>query len=192
MNKIYSLAYDIEVINSKRISAAIGVIFFILATTLGAYVRIPVKGSPVPITLQTFFVILSGAVLGKRLGLVSQLCYLALGITGLPIFQGYSSGLSVVGGPTGGYLAGFIFSSYLVGKLLELRNASRLWIIASFSLAALTIYAFGVFWLIYLYKISITGAISIGILPFIPGDTVKILLASSIYPTISKRSRKIF
>lgn len=187
------LADDIDIIRSKRISSAIGVIFFILATALGAYVRIPVPGSPVPITLQTFFVVLSGAVLGKRLGLYSQLGYIFLGVSGVPLFSAGSSGLTYLLGPTGGYLIGFAAASYFVGRMLEVGKINLWSAIAAFSTGIIVIiYTFGVSWLILNYKMSAPQAISAGALPFIPGDMVKILFAAMIYKSISGRSRDIF
>jgi biotin transport system substrate-specific component len=106
------LPYNKEFISSKKAVAAIGVTFFVLATALSAYVRIPVPGSPVPITLQTFFVLLAGAVLGRKLGAASQIGYVILGAVGLPIFQGAGYGIAYLFGPTGGYLMGFAAAAY--------------------------------------------------------------------------------
>ena len=190
--KSYNIGYNHELINNRSINAAIGVIFFIIATALGAYVRIPINGSPVPITLQTFFVILSGALMGGRLGLYSQLGYLLLGAAGLPIFQGLSCGMAVLLGPTGGYIVGFIFAAYFVGSILERRPFGIIPIILSFILGSLIIYAFGIAWLILLYRVSVSSAVSIGVLPFVPGDIIKILAAAMIYSRVSKRARDIF
>jgi biotin transport system substrate-specific component len=87
------------------------------ATAMGAYIMIPLP--PVPITLQTLFVVLAGALLGGRLGALSQVVYLLLGIIGLPVFHGGKGGLGILLGPTGGYLVGFIAAAYVVGKLIE-------------------------------------------------------------------------
>jgi biotin transport system substrate-specific component len=164
----------------------------VIATTLGAYVRIPIKGSPVPITLQTFFVLLSGAVLGKRLGLLSQLTYLSLGIFGMPVFQGYSFGILHLVGPTGGYLIGFLGASFVVGSIMDKVSLSRYWTVLAFLAGNFIIYLFGATWLAYVYRMSISHAIAIGILPFIPGDLIKIALASLVYMRTSKRVRQIF
>ena len=191
MSRVYELCYKREVVNGKALVAVIGVLFFILATALGAYVRIPIAGSPVPITLQTFFVILSGAVLGKRLGLYSQLGYILLGSMGLPIFQGAAFGVSSLLGPTGGYLAGFAVAAYLVGRLTNGVSDTRRALL-SFAIGSLVIYAFGVSWLVYIYRVNLMHAISIGMLPFIPGDIVKISFAAIIYSRISQRSKSVF
>ena len=191
MSQSYELYYKREFVNGKALNALIGVSFFILATALGAYVRIPLKASPVPITLQTFFVILSGAVLGKRRGLYSQLGYILLGSMGLPIFQGAAFGMPYLLGPTGGYLAGFMVAAYVVGRLTD--GASGVGrTLLSFAIGSLVIYAFGISWLVHMYKVSLIHAISIGILPFIPGDLVKISFAAIIYSRISQRSKSVF
>ncbi len=189
--KTYALSYNKEIINNRAAVAAIGVIFFILATALGAYVRIPVGGSPVPITLQTFFVLLSGAALGRRLGAFSQFGYLVLGASGLPIFQGASFGAPYLLSPTAGYLVGFIFAAYLTGRMIEFKPSDMKWIFVSFLAGSLVIYAFGVSWLICLYRMNAANAVSVGILPFIPGDIAKILFATVIYSRISHRSNSV-
>jgi biotin transport system substrate-specific component len=192
MNRAVALDPKGEFVSDSRISAAIGVIFFVIATALGAYIRIPVKGSPVPITFQTFFVLLSGAVLGKRLGLVSQFAYLALGMMGLPIFQGYSFGVQHIFGPTGGYIAGFLAASFTVGRILQDRAEGIYRPLIAFLAGSFMIYLFGTAWLICIYKINPYSAVTIGILPFIPGDLIKIALALAVFFKISKRSRQIF
>jgi len=192
MNKAFSYDNNSDIISNKAVVYAIGALFFVLATALGAYVRVPVQGSPVPITLQTFFVMLSGAVLGRRLGVFSQSCYLALGAAGLPIFQGYSLGASYLLGPTGGYIIGFIFAAYAIGRMIRTRDQGMASLIASFALGSLVIYAFGISWLIFLYRISVQKAFYMGVLPFIPGDILKVLFAAFVYSRISRRIKTVF
>ena len=179
MNKTYAFDLNKEFVNGKAISALIGVVFFIIAMALGAYVRIPVPGSPVPITLQTFFVLLSGAVLGKRLGLFACLSYAALSAPFLL-------------GPTGGYFAGFAAASFLAGSMLEKRDSGMGHILAVFALGILVVYALGVLWLVYAYGVKPITAITIGALPFIAGDAVKLAITAVIYRKISVRSKEIF
>ena len=189
---MHVLSYDREVSGSKTFNSVIGVVFFVLATALGAYVRIPVPGSPVPITLQTFFVLLSGAILGKRLGVLSQAAYIFLGAAGLPIFQGYAFGVSHIFGPTGGYLVGFMAASFLTGKMLEKGTSVFYKILASFIVASAVLYTLGVLWLISIYRISLVNAVAIGVLPFISVEIVKVLTAAFLYRRIEARSKSIF
>lgn len=191
MNNTMVLNRDIT--GSKNLNAVIGVIFFVLTTAFGAYIRIPIPGTPVPITLQTFFVVLSGAVLGKRLGLFSQASYVFLGAIGLPIFQGCGFGIAYVFGPTGGYLAGFIAASYLVGKMLEKGIFDRSYrIVMSFVAGNAVLYSFGIIWLMFFYKISLLNAVTIGLMPFLTVEAVKVSAAAFIYRAIAKRSKSIF
>ncbi|MFH0763550.1 MAG: biotin transporter BioY [Candidatus Omnitrophota bacterium] len=179
MSRARILDYNKGIIVNKGLAATIGVTFFVLATALGAYVRIPIIGTPVPVTFQTFFVIMAGAVLGKRLGALSQLCYAILSVPFLL-------------GPTGGYFMGFIAASYVVGRMTGPGKSGIGWAVFSFAVGSIIIYTFGILWLSYLLKIDIAKAIYMGALPFIPGDTVKILIAAIIYSGISKRSKEIF
>lgn len=187
-----ALVYDRDVVNNKALNAAIGVVFFTLATAFGAYIRIPVPGTPIPITLQTFFVVLSGAVMGKRLGFFSQIGYILLGAIGLPVFQGYAFGWAHIFGPTGGYLAGFAAASFIAGKILEGKSCNMLRAIAAFAAANAALYTLGILWLISIYKISFINAVTIGFLPFFTIELAKIFLAAVIYSNISHRSKAIF
>ncbi|UCB56800.1 MAG: biotin transporter BioY [Candidatus Omnitrophota bacterium] len=183
-----------EIALDRTASRVIGLCCFTILTALGAYVRIPLPFTPVPITLQTFFVLLSGAVLGKKWGALSQLSYLLLGIMGLPVFTGTGAGLSYLFGPTGGYLLGFVAASWIVGSALERRsanNTSRITLaILSGSLAG--IYLFGISGLRLFLQCNFSKAVALGFLPFIPGDIIKIISAVFIYGKIQKRCLELF
>lgn len=160
---------------------------FAVLTAVGAFIAIPLY--PVPITLQTFFTYLAGAILGGYLGALSQAIYVLLGCIGLPIFAGGKAGFGVLVGPTGGYLIGFIVSAFIIGKLVEIKeNPSFIWILASMIFGTLAIYIFGVIQLSVWTKTSIKQAVSFGVLPFLFGDSLKMLMASS----ISLRVRRFY
>ena len=180
-----------EVITNKSISRSIGVGFFVIATALGAFVRIPLPFTPVPVTLQTFFVMLSGAALGRKFGSTSQLIYLTLGCAGLPIFTGGGSGLAYLFGPTGGYLVGFVLSAYIIGTLITKRRG-LLWILFSFLAGEVVLFSTGMLWLSFYMKISLPGAFSLGVLPFIFGDAAKLFLAAAVCQVFQKRFSEIF
>ncbi|MBN2097209.1 MAG: biotin transporter BioY [Candidatus Omnitrophica bacterium] len=194
--KALDLSADIlskEIVVDKTLSRLIGLSAFIILTALGAAVRIPLGFTPVPITLQTFFVLLSGAVLGRNWGALSQIGYIFLGVLGLPIFSGAQSGTVYLFGPTGGYLAGFVLSSWITGALLEKSQNSALKSALVMSVACLGgIYLFGVLGLAIFLKSSITSALALGFLPFIPGDIIKIAVAGLLLPKIKSRCREIF
>lgn len=181
-----------DIINNRSLVSIIGVALFVAMTALGAYIRVPVPGSPVPITMQTFFVMLSGAVLGKRLGLYSQAGYPLAGVAGLPVFQGASFGAGYLLGPTGGYIFGFLVSAFAIGVMAEHTRKNILSLVAVFAAGSLIIYSSGVLWLVIAYKMSLAGAIASGALPFVLGDLAKMILAAAVYSGISGRARQIF
>ncbi|MCE7006549.1 biotin transporter BioY [Kibdelosporangium philippinense] len=149
-------------------------------TGLAAQVVVPVPGSPVPITGQTFGALLVGASLGWRRGAVSMLLYLVAGMAGVPWFQDGKSGWL---GVTGGYLIGFAVAAVLVGALAA-RGGDRtvLRTIATMVLGNVVIYAIGVSWLAAATGMDPTTAIERGLLPFLIGDGIKILLAAGLLP----------
>lgn len=157
-------------------------------TGLSAQVRIPLPWTPVPITMQTFFVLIAGVLLGRKWGGVSQLIYVGFGILGIPWFAGSS-----ILGPTGGYLFGFILAAFFLGYVVDKYIHSRDFIpILSlmFFASLFLIYIPGLIHLgfyFYLIKGSFPGLVpilSMGLFPFIPGALIKISLAAVIAATI--------
>jgi biotin transport system substrate-specific component len=147
---------------------------------LAAQVRIPLPFSPVPVTGQTFAVLLIAAALG-RLGLASVIAYLIEGAIGLPVFAGGTFGVATIVGPTGGYLIGFALAAALVGSAAE-RGWDRhlATALAAMFLGELAIYACGLAWLArFPLPVSLVDA---GLIPFIPGDLVKMVLAALALP----------
>ncbi|NLL61688.1 MAG: biotin transporter BioY [Candidatus Atribacteria bacterium] len=152
---------------------------FAALTIIGAFISIPI--GLVPISLQNLFVFLSGMVLGSKLGALSQLIYVLLGAVGLPIFSGYKGGPGVLVGPTGGFLMGFVISAYIIGKLAEkLTNAkTKIWCYFAIGLLGIfIIYITGVAQLLLITKVGLRKAILAGVLPFLPGDFLKLIIAS--------------
>lgn len=150
---------------------AAGIAAFVVLTAIGAFVRIPLPFTPVPITLQTFFVLASGIYLGGRDAALSQILYLALGIVGLPVFAG-ASGPAHAFGPTGGFLLAFPIAAGLVGRYV--RPGDRLARAAAFLLAAdAVIFALGATWLGFAMGIGPGRALALAVLPFLPGTVVK-------------------
>ena len=146
-----------------------------------AQVRIPLPFTPVPITGQTFAVLLVGASLGSRRGAASLALYLLLGVLGLPFFAGGGSGLSALLGPTGGYLVGFVVAAFLVGALAA-RGLDRSvpGALLAFLAGEMVIYLFGIGWLsVYL---GLNQAITAGFLPFLVVDAIKLVAAGLVLP----------
>jgi len=181
-----------ELILDKTACRIIGVLAFAAFMSLGAFVRIPLPFSPVPLTLQTFFVLLSGACLAGNFGGLSQLVYVLLGTAGLPVFSQAGSGVLYLLGPTGGYLLGFVLASLFIGRLIRHIPDKVSSIFVLFCLADLILLSFGVLWLKFISGCPLTKSLLIGFLPFIPGDLLKALAAVVIYSQIAKRCRQIF
>jgi len=159
---------------------AIIVICGSLVVALSAQIRIYPGFSPVPITGQTFAVLMLGALLGSRRGVLAMLAYLVEGALGLPVFAA-GIGLPVLFGPTGGYLVGFVAAAYLVGKLAEMGWDRRIaTTIAAMIVGNIVLYAFGVCWLAIMTNIG--TALAVGLYPFIVGDILKVVLAAAVLP----------
>ena len=178
--------WEVELTKSRTSSLVIGIVSFVMLTAFGAWVRIPIIGTPVPITLQTMFVLLGGAILGGYGG-GAQLIYVILGTLGLPIF---ACGLGLLG-PTGGYLIGFIVSAMVVGVLVR-HQKSLGWIVLSMAIGTLVIWLFGMLQLGLFLGAGFKRAVLIGVLPFIPGDVIKLLTASVIYYKFQARFTRLF
>ena len=163
---------------------------FAILTALAAQVTIPAK--PVPFTLQTLLVLLSGALLGSRNGAYSQFLYLFMGIIGLPVFAQIPDvplGFSRIIGPTGGYLLAFPIAAYLVGFLIEKRK--NYWsIVASMFIGELVIVLLGVLHLTAFYTQNIDEAVKVGAAIFSIWMVVKVFIAASVYMGISGIKKK--
>lgn len=167
-----------------NVSSIVKDIFLILLGSwfiaIFAQIEIPLK--PVPITGQTFAVLLVGALLGSKRGVMAMIAYIFQGGIGLPFFAGGASGLSILTGATAGYLIGFVGAAYVVGLLAErgLERSIRTSIIP-FLVGTVIIYIFGVAWLGIFLK-SFSQAIQFGLLPFLIGDGIKLILAAVVLP----------
>ena len=155
-------------------------VFFVAAL---AQMKILLPFTPIPLTGQTFAVLLVGATLGSKRGVLSMSLYIALGALGLPIFAGGASGLAYLSGATLGYLVGFVVAAYIVGRFAEkgLERNLRTSIIP-FAVGTLVIYLFGAGWLSVLFGIE--NAFQLGVLPFLIGDMIKLILAALALPTV--------
>jgi len=151
-----------------------------------AQITIPLPFTPVPLTGQTFAVLLVGAALGSKRGLASMILYTVEGAIDLPFFAGGASGWHVLVGATAGYLIGFIVAAYVIGLLAERgleRNVRTSFV--PFFVGTLVIYFFGVAWLSTVLG-SLSKAIVAGLLPFVIGDIIKLILAALALPAAWK------
>lgn len=151
-----------------------------------AQVKVPLPFTPVPLTGQTFAVLLVGAALGSKRALGSMVLYLALGALGLPVFAGGASGVAYLSGATLGYLVGFVIAAYLIGLMAErgLERSVRTSFIP-FLAGTLIIYICGVAWLSLVLG-SLSRAVAAGLLPFLIGDSIKLIAAALALPAAWK------
>ncbi len=164
------------------------IVGFSLLTALGAQLEVHLPFTPVPLTGQTFMVLLSGAVLGSRRGFAAQALYLVEGVAGLPVFAGGAFSAAYLFGPTGGYLWSFPVAAGLLGWLVERGAARRVWLLAASLLGcdALMLLS-GAAWLGALFGLSFRGTLLAGFYPFLLGDVLKIVLVGLTLPPILAR-----
>lgn len=161
---------------------------FALLTAIAALIRIPLPFTPVPITMQTFVVLLSGVILGGRKGTISQIIYVSAGIAGLPIFAGMTSGIALLAGSTGGFLAGFIVAPKVVGLVLgESKKRGRL--ILALIAGTVTIFLLGNAWLLILMNGDVAKTLSLGFIPFLPGAVIKVGLVIAVVEAMRFRNK---
>jgi biotin transport system substrate-specific component len=158
-------------------------------TAVGAYIHVPI--GPVPIVLSTFFVILSGLLLGSHWGPTSMGLYLLVGAIGMPVFAGGKGGLAHFIGPTGGYLFGYVLASWITGFISERSPGLLILDILAVLLGSLVIYGLGIPWLKLVTQMSWTKTLTAGMVPFLIGDAVKasvaIILARSVRPILRRQ-----
>ena len=158
---------------------------FAALTAIGAQVEIPHR--PVPFTLQTFFVLLSGAMLGKGRGASSQLFYLLLGAIGIPVFSGWGFGFARLIGPTGGYLLSFPIAAFVVGYLVR-KESGLAWTILSMAIGLFIVFSLGTIQLNFLYIHDWPQAMKSGFFIFSWWDGAKLIAAAVIYRRLAHRS----
>jgi len=165
-------------------------------TCVLAPLSVTVAGA-VPITLATFAVMLSGVLLGGRMGALSQLIYLLIGAVGLPVCAGYTPALPRIMGPTGGYLIGYIPLAFLCGAIYGAwgRGAAgmkRYAVMLGAMLAGTAVlYTFGTAWFCMLNHVDVIYALSVCVIPFLIGDAVKIAAVMILAPQLERAIAKL-
>jgi len=158
---------------------------------VGALIHLPV--GPVPVVLQNLFVLLAGLTLGSRYGLAAVLLYLLIGAMGMPVFAGGKGGIAHFLGPTGGYLLGFAAAAFLVGTISERFPRGTATDILAVAAGTLVIYMAGVPWLKTVTQMTWTKAVTVGMIPFLPGDILKaaaaVLLARPARAVLSRQAQ---
>jgi biotin transport system substrate-specific component len=183
--KVISFKNVLRIVSESRI---IWILTFTFLTVIAAQFAIPIK--PVPFTLQTIAVLLSGAFLGAKRGAISQLIYLSLGIAGIPVFAQTPEGalgLARLLGPTGGYLLAFPIAAYITGRLIEM-NKSYLIVVSSMFIGSIIIIFFGTLYLHFLFLKDFSQAVKAGAAIFSIWTVIKVFTAATIYFGITKKN----
>ena len=161
---------------------------FAVLIAVCSWISIP---TTVPFTLQTFGVFMAAGVLGGRRGTLAVLVYILMGALGLPVFAGFAGGVGILLGSTGGYILGFLFSALIMWLVEKLFGQAALWRIIAMISGLAVCYAFGTIWFVKVYSaangaVSIKTALGWCVIPFIPADAAKIILAFGMAPRIRK------
>lgn len=152
-----------------------------------AQIQIPLP--PVPVSLALLAVHLCGALLGRRWGAAAVCCYVALGAVGLPVYAGFAGGVSVLFGPTGGFLFGYILCAFAVGAFTQRAAFTRRRLMLAMAAGTLLCYAAGTAWFMIITGTNLTGSLAACVLPFIPGDILKAVLAADLCLRLEKPLR---
>ncbi len=165
---------------------------FAALTAVGSLIKIPLGFTPVPITLQVFFVLFAGLILGPVRGALALLAYLVIGAVGIPVFAGGTGGFQSIVGPSGGYLYGFVVAAFVVGLVARSIKGDRPMVLAGSALLAgiagvLVIYVFGAGHMMLTMSLSPAKAFTLGVAPFIPVDLAKAVVVTIIYVAIAQR-----
>lgn len=152
---------------------------------------IPLPFSPVPISLTNFAIFLAIFVLGMKSGTISFIIYLLLGAVGVPVFSSFRGGFQVLAGSTGGYLIGFIFLALIMGFALDHFDRKLVPTIIGMIIGMAVCYAFGTVWLAKLLSLSFKEGLMMGVIPYLPGDAAKIIIAAIVGPKLYGATQKI-
>lgn len=149
-------------------------------------IAVPIPISPVPISLTNLVIYFMAYVLGAKYATVSYILYVLIGTVGLPVFSGFSGGLGKLAGPTGGYLVGFIFLAAIAGYFVERFPKSIAMHVTGMVIGTVISYIFGTAWLAGQLGIGFAAGLGVGVIPYLPGDAIKIILAVMAGPMIRK------
>ncbi|WP_026486553.1 biotin transporter BioY [Caldanaerobius polysaccharolyticus] len=160
---------------------------FAAITAVMAQISIPLPFTPVPITFQVLAVCMAGAVLGSKLGALSMLVYDLLGAIGIPVFAGFKGGFSAIVGPSGGYIIAFPVAAFFAGYILErAKGYNKLMSFISMFVGLVLIYLVGMVQLAVVAKMSLLKAFYAGVVPFVPLDIVKVVIAALVVEPLRK------
>lgn len=157
---------------------------FVAIIIVCAQIQIPF--GQVPFTLQTLGVFIAAAMLGWKLSTIAVFVYALAGFIGLPVFAGFTGGVGIVFGPTGGYIVGFLFTAVIIGLITE-KFGKKIWTLAISMIAGMAAcYLFGTVWFVFVMKTDILSAILMCVVPYLVADGLKIALASVLVNRLDK------
>ena len=163
--------------------AYIGIFTALLAVC--SWITVP---TVIPVTLQTFGVCAAAGFLGAKRGVMTVAAYILLGVVGMPVFSNFSSGVGQIAGPTGGYIIGFLFTALIVGAAADIFGR-KIWAYAvSMVLGIAVLYAFGTAWYMFLTASPLSAALISCVVPFLPGDALKIAAGAFLAKSVRRRS----
>ncbi len=171
-------------VSKTRTMVSVAVATAIICILAPLSISIPM--SPVPISLAVFAIFIATYALGMKYGLLSVLLYLLLGFIGLPVFSKFMGGPSVLAGPTGGYIIGYLYIAFFTGLMIERFETKRTMHVIGMVLGTALCYLFGTSWLAYTTGLTFREALFAGVIPFIPADAVKIIIAILIGPKLRR------
>ncbi|MBI2523063.1 biotin transporter BioY [Candidatus Woesearchaeota archaeon] len=183
--KSESIAETKNIEKANNLKPLVFAALFAALTAAVSPLKIPLGFTPVPITLQTLVVLMSGAMLGPIYGALAMILYVVVGTLGLPVFAGGGSGIGAVLGPTGGYLISYFIAAFAIGKTLQLRKRPKyLDYVVAMIIGTIIIYVLGAGWALVVVPNLTFLTVMVGwVLPFIIGDTIKLLIAAYIAKT---------
>ena len=159
---------------------------FAALTAVCSMISIPLPFTPVPINLATLSFFLAGGLLGSKYGPLSQLVYVALGAVGLPVFHSFTGGFGIITGATGGYIIGYVAGAWLIGFLAEKIGRGYYKNIIGMTAGLAVCYTLGTLWFMYLTSTGLIGALTACVVPFLPGDAIKIAAGAILVKKLHK------
>lgn len=174
---------------SVRQIALVGLMSAVICVLGPLSVNIPV--SPVPVSLGFLGIYLAVSILGMKLGTLSVSIYLLLGFAGVPVFTGFTAGVGKLLGPTGGYITGYLFMALICGLFVDKWGGKTLVSLVGMALGTAVCYLFGTVWLAAQMSLTFPHALAMGVLPYIPFDLAKMILASVLGLQIRRRLKRI-
>ena len=189
--------YDERALTMKRNKTRNLVLCAMCAAITCILAPISVPIGPVPISLCTFAVMLAGVLLGAKFGFISQLIYVLLGAVGVPVFAGYSAGVSCIAGMTGGYIVAYPVLALLTGLLYWKFGKNKsgklrvLWMLLAMAIGTVVLYAFGTAWFCAVSGTGVAAAMGMCVIPFLPGDILKMIVVVLISLPLEKAIAKM-